>query len=730
MKKVASLAQFSEKQLFLGGSYDGLGLESQGRDGVSCGPEGPGASRDGGLGDRDRYVFDEKEMIALTALARQFPNLDAVAGQMALRTAVLSRPPGNVHIISDIHGDARKLQNVLSNASGTLRPFVEDLFAAADYMDENDVRRLLFFIFNSSDFYAHYSERLHSGITFGCSPDMTGTGSFLLENLLLQACKVLREIVKPYSIDYVRGHLDQNFRKVLMEMMYNPSLNVDAPCVSTEHYICAIAASLRQTNRLFRFLRILSRLIRNLATVELLVGGDLWDRGPRGDRVTEILMNQPNVSIAWGNHDLAWLGAALGCDALIAYVMRVSCRYNCLAQLEEGYGISLAPLEHLSKEMYGDDLAVRFKPKVQRGYRDELTLAQMQKAAAVMQFKLEGQLIKRHPEYQLDQDLVLHTIDLENGTCLLDGSRYQLLDTNFPTLTPGDNAYELNEAERECMTRMKRAFYRSSKLWEQMKWLINRGSAYVVRHDHLLFHGAVPCSEPFATEDGGMDCEFRDFEIYGRKMCGKELFDNLQREIIAALRSPTEYRRDLIWYAWCGPVSPFMAKERVATFMRDLIAEEETHKEKKNPYFALLHEEWFCDKVLREFGCDSDNGLIINGHVPVSVKKDENPVKRSGKAVAIDGAFSEAYGDRGYTLVIEPQKHRTVLAEHHHSEDAFDVMPTVRKVRDFANISSSYQKKLRAEIDLLSRLLFAFELNVIPQNVTARSGGDEAGATV
>lgn len=238
----------------------------------------------------------------------------------------------------------------------------------------------------------------------------------------------------------------------------------------------------------------------------------------------------------------------------------------------------------------------------------------------------------------------------------------------------------------------------------------------MIRHNHLVLHAAVPVEK---------DGSYQSLDIHGKKVKGKELFETVQKELISTLRRPTMYRRDLMWYLWMGPQSPFMAKESVATFQRYFLADTETHKEPKNAYYSLIHEVWFCEQVLRDFGCDPELGLIINGHVPISVKADENPVKRSGKCVVIDGAFSEAYGDYGYTLVIEPSNGKSLLAQHHKINDAFDVMPktTVIKTFDSSAMTSAHYAKILGDIRMLEGLLAAFESNKISQVTTVTKAG-------
>jgi fructose-1,6-bisphosphatase-3 len=380
-----------------------------------------------------------------------------------------------------------------------------------------------------------------------------------------------------------------------------------------------------------------------------------------------------------------------------------------LAQLEEGYGITMQPLEHLVRKVYADDPAACFVPKG-TGMRDTTTMARMQKAAAVMQFKLEGQTTDRNPQWGLADRKLLHTIDKQAGNIVVDGKTYPLKDKHFPTLDPAQ-PYELSEDEKACMARIKESFLTSQKLWEQIKFLMSHGSMYLIRDDHLIFHACVPVAA---------DGSFVPLLIDGQPRSGRAMFDTLDRVLARAIDRPSQPDLDLMWYLWCGARSPLFGKDRITTLENDLVAAPETHVETKNPYFNLIHEVAFCDRILTEFGVDPSRGLIVNGHVPVKIEKGESPLKRSGKAITIDGAFSQAYGDHGYTLVLEPDK--TLLAKHHHFEsvaaavaDGVDIVPTVTTIRQWERerrvADTERGEAIRGCIAWLDRLALAYRGN-------------------
>ncbi|HWU86757.1 MAG TPA: fructose-bisphosphatase class III, partial [Kofleriaceae bacterium] len=464
-------------------------------------------------------------------------------------------------------------------------------------------------------------------------------------------------------------------------------------------------------DRDLELVRAISHVVRNLAVGELVVAGDLGDRGPRIDKVIDLLMQQPNVSITWGNHDASWMAACLGHPAAIATVVRISLRYGRVAQLEEGYGIPLEPLEQLAHEAYGDDPADRF-PSKGEALRDPQRMARMQKAAAILQLKLEGALFLRRPEWGMAHRALLHRIDPAAGTVEIDGARYPLLDTRLPTIDWSD-PYRLSAAEADCLARLTSAFVESGPLWRQMSFVVSHGAMWLRRDRCAIFHGCVP------ADDRG---DFEAFPIDGEPRRGKALLDAFELVVQRAFRKRAAADVDLLFYLWTGPRSPCFGKDRMATFETYFVADPATHVETKDPYFRLIHDAAFCARVLREFGVDPDHGFIVNGHVPVKLEQGETPIKRSGRAITIDGAFAAAYGDKGFSLVLDAQ--RIYLAQHHHFESVdaavgrgADIVPTVSDVQvyDRPRTVGDTEKgdQLRAEIDALHDLVHAFETNAI-----------------
>ncbi|GAB5443356.1 MAG: fructose-1,6-bisphosphatase [Fuerstiella sp.] len=633
----------------------------------------------------------EADLSTLELLASQFPNVDAAIAETARLAAVQTLPKGVVHVISDIHGEDKKLQHVINNASGTLRPLVEQLFA--ETMNEAERAEFLKLTFYPAEVTQRVAESLNS-------PEEIRTYA---QRMLGPQLELLRYLVSNFSLRLATKVFPAEYRELLLEMMHAPSTE------RGPEFVDAMLDELVRRGRALHLIHLLGRLIRNLAVDELIIAGDLWDRGPRGDRVMDYLRLQPNVEFIWGNHDVLWLGASLGHEALICTVLRVSLRYRRISQLDEGYSVPLTPLEHLARTIYADDPAEYFMPKGD-GMRPREVVARMQKAAAVMQFKLEGQMIERNPQWDLDHRRLMHRIDHDNGTIQIDGQTYELRDTNFPTVDP-EHPYELTDEESKCLAYLKHSFMNSQKLQEQMRYMVGRGSMYLKRDDCLIFHGCVPV-------DG--DGNFLPLAIDGQSLSGRALFEEIEKIVRRATLHAAQSDLDFLWYLWSGPRSPLFGKDRIATLERDFIADKASHKETKDAYFSLIHEVEFCDGVLAEFDVDPEAGLIVNGHVPVKVEAGESPLKRSGKAITIDGAFSEAYGDHGYTLLLEPGQ--IVLAQHSHFDsveaairDGIDIVPQVQMIRQYAaprrTRDTERGQRIGYRIERLERLIEAYQTN-------------------
>jgi fructose-1,6-bisphosphatase-3 len=628
----------------------------------------------------------------LQVLAKRYPNIRAVLAELANLESILTLPKPTVHVVSDVHGEYAKLRHVINNASGSLRPLVEQLFAGK--LPAAEIDELLRLVY--------YPRETWLARTAGL--DEAGRRA-LLYRIVPPAIGVIRDLSRRYTLKYVERIIPDPFDAMFRELLFANEL-ARAP-----EFIERLVEPFLRYDRDLELVRLIARVIRNLAVGELVVAGDLGDRGPRIDKVIDLLMQQPNVSIVWGNHDASWMAACLGHAAAIATVVRISLRYGRVAQLEEGYGIPLDPLEQLAREAYGDDPAERFQSKGE-GLRDAVRLARMQKAVAILQLKLEGQLFLRHPEWGMEHRALLHRIDPRTGTVELEGARHPLLDARLPTLDWSD-PYRLSPGEAACLAQLTTAFIASGPLWRQMAFVASRGAMSLRRDRCAIFHGCVPVDE---------QGELRAFPIDGQPRRGKALLDAFELVVQRAFRKRAPADIDLLFYLWTGPLSPCFGKDRMATFETYFLADKATHHETKDPYFKLIHDAGFCARVLREFGVDPEHGFLVNGHVPVKLEQGEAPIKRSGRAITIDGAFAAAYGDKGFSLVLDA--HRIYLAQHHHFESVdaavaqgADIVPTVSdvQVHDRVRTVGDTEKgdQLRAEIDALHELVGAFETNAV-----------------
>jgi fructose-1,6-bisphosphatase-3 len=649
--------------------------------------------------------------IHLQILARRFPDARAVLAELANLEAVLTLPKPTVHVVSDVHGENVKLRQVINNASGSLRPRFERLFAGR--LDAEAVEQLLTLVYYPRETWAVLVRRASAE-----------RRRELLHWVAGHAAVVIRDLARHYSLKYVARIIPDPFDEVFRELAFASEL------VRQPEFLGRLLQPFLDHDRDGELVALIARVIRSLAVGELVVAGDLGDRGPRIDRVIDAIAEQPSVAITWGNHDANWLAATLGHPTAIATVVRLSLRYQRLAQLEDGYGIPLEPVRRLAREAYAGDPADCFRVKgeaeggteggTETGIEAGIDLARMHKAISILQFKLEGQLFDRRPEWQLGHRALLRRIDPAAGTVDIDGVRYPLRDLRFPTVDWSDPC-TLSDGEARCLAELTRAFTSSRTLGSQMAFVVSHGQMVLRRDLCAIFHGCVP------VDDAG---EPLAMVIDGEPRRGKALFDAfervVQRAFHRALRKGVdevaELDRDLIFYLWTGPRSPCFGKDRMATFETYLVADKATHEEIKNPYFKLIHDPAFCARMLAEFGVDPENGFLVNGHVPVRLEAGETPVKRSGRAITIDGAFAAAYGDKGFSLVLDAQ--RIYLAQHHHFESAeaavtrhADIVPTVSDVAVHARLrtvgDTETGDEIRAEIAVLEELLRAFEANII-----------------
>lgn len=548
----------------------------------------------------------------LKILSKQYTNIEQVAEEIINLQAILNLPKGTELFLSDIHGEYGSFSHILNNGSGIIRNKIEDIFN--NQITERDRRQLATLIYYPEEKLALIKKEVE---------DIKEWYSINLYRLI----EVAREVSSKYTRSKVRKAMPKGFDYIIDELLHLQGCGPDK-----ETYYKQIISSIIELDRADEFIVAISNLIKRMAIDHLHVIGDIFDRGPNAKLVMDTLMNFHSLDIELGNHDILWMGAACGNKACIANVIRICSRYDNIDTLEDGYGINIRPLATFALETYKDDNCEKFVPKVfdyNKYIRsDEISIAKIHKAISIIQFKLEGQIIKEHPEYKMDGRLLLDKIDYEKGTIQIDNKIYNLNDTNFPTVDY-KNPYKLTKEEEEIINRLQESFKNSETLNKHISFLYSKASMYKCFNSNLLFHGCVPMEA---------DGEFSKIEVLGESISGKRYFDCIEKIANEAYfgKENNKDAVDFMWYLWCGSKSPLFGKAKAATFERYFVEEKETHKEEKNPYFTLIENEEICDKILKEFGLETKNSHIINGHVPVKEKDGESPIKANGKLLVID----------------------------------------------------------------------------------------------
>ncbi len=583
-------------------------------------------------GEKESFMRNLEERY-LDRLSDLYPTIAAASTEIINLQAILNLPKGTEHFITDVHGEYEAFSHVLKNGSGSVRRKINDVFG--NTLSSRDKQSLATLIYYPKDKIAQVKKT---------ESNMEDWYKINLYRLI----EVSKRAASKYTRSKVRKALPKDFAYVIEELITERSEINDK-----ESYYNEIIMTIIRIGRAEEFIIAISSLIQRLVVDHLHIVGDIYDRGPGPHIIMDKLMSYHSLDIQWGNHDVVWMGAAAGQLACIANVIRICARYGNLDILEDGYGINLLPLATFALQVYGDDPCDCFKLKgLDNPNRAEMELnMRMHKAISIIQFKIEGQTIRRQPGFGLEERALLHRIDYEKGTITLDGKEYKLLDTNFPTIDP-KNPYQLSADEEDVMERLERAFTGCEKLQEHMHFLLSKGSLYKVYNNNLLYHGCVPLNE---------DGTLKEVTLFSKKFKGKSLYDALERYVrkgfFAVNKEDLENGKDIMWYIWLNPNSPLFGKDKMATFERYFLAEKETHTEVKNPYYQYIENEKVIASIMKEFGLDfeSDDTHIINGHVPVKRKNGESPVKCNGKVMVIDGGFSKAYqretGIAGYTLI-------------------------------------------------------------------------------
>ncbi len=651
-------------------------------------------------------MTEKNRLHYLEQLSELYPTIGRASTEIINLQSILYLPKGTEHFLSDIHGEHRAFSHVLRNGSGAVRKKIDDVFGhTLSTADKMALATLIYYPQKKMELVKQEEEDIENWYRIS----------------LYRLIEVCKTVSSKYTRSKVRKMLPEDYAYVIEELITEKQ-----EVLNKEAYYEAIVNTIVELGQTENFIIALAELIQRLVIDHLHILGDIYDRGPKPDKIMDRLEKYHSFDIQWGNHDIVWMGAAAGQPACIATVVRTCIRYGNLALLEEGYGINMLPLATFAMEAYRDDPCERFVLKdatdEERDQKETLLNRKMHKAIAIIRFKLEGQFIQKYPETGMENRCLLHRIDYENKTVEIDGKTYPMLDTCFPTVDP-ENPYELTKEEEDVMQRLKTSFAHCDKLQRHVRLMLKKGSMYKIYNGNLLYHGCVPMNE---------DGSFVKLKIFGKEYSGKELYDVLESYVRKAFfsmdKQEKERGKDMLYFIWTAPNSPLYGRSKMATFERYFLADKKMHHESKNAYYHLLDKPETAEKILNEFGLSGDWVHIINGHVPVERMAGESPVKCNGKLILIDGGFSKAYrrktGIAGYTLTYN--SYGLTLSAH----EPFDF--SARTVKDELDIISrqeaveyrdkrilvgdtDYGKRMMVRIGELKELIQAYQSGEIAE---------------
>lgn len=643
-----------------------------------------------------------RDLAYLKLLAREYPTVKAASSEIINLMAIRGLPKGTEYFFSDLHGEYEAFIHLLRSASGIIREKISETFGYVISDEEEIALANLIYYPEKNLMLARKEGKLNEDWQ---------------KVMIYRLVRICKEASSKYTRSKVRKKMPPDFAYIIDEL-----LHVDYNDENKKVYYDEIIHSIIEIGMGTEFIKALCYLIQNLTIDNLHIIGDIFDRGPRADFIMDELMQFHDVDIQWGNHDVSWMGAATGNLACICNVLRIAIRYNGFDLLEDGYGINLRPLSMFAARVYKDDPCTRFLPKIldENIYDavDPGLAAKMHKAIAVIQFKVEGQIIKRHPEFHMDERTHITAIDFEKGTVSIRGKDYKMLDMNLPTVDPKD-PLKLTKEEEELIHNLCMSFKHSSTLHRHIRFIYSHGGMYKCCNSNLLYHGCIPMKE---------NGEFDELNLNGIIYSGKRLLDYIEDAVKMAYFLPEddaskEWYQDFMWYLWCGPKSPVYGKDNMATFEGYFVADKAVAKENMNPYYKLSEKEEFCDKILKEFGLPLEGSHIINGHVPVKLKDGESPIKGNGKLYVIDGGLSKSYqpktGIAGYTLIFNSR--HLALAEHKPFDRNHENTPKVtivEKMQKRVMVADTDTGKMLAEkIADLKELVAAYRGGIIKEKL-------------
>lgn len=548
-------------------------------------------------------MYNEKAATKyLKLLKKSYASSQDVISEIINLSAIINLPKGTEFFLSDIHGEYEAFLHIMNNCSGVIREKVDLVFR--ETLSDFDRQELCTLIYYPREKMAMLDEQ---GKLDGQWYDMT------LNQLIL----VAKLLSSKYTRSKVRKALPQEYAYIIDELLHAQE-DEDANQVRYHKEILKTIIDLQEADE---FIIALAALIKRMAVDHLHIVGDVFDRGGSADKILDLLQDYHSLDIEWGNHDILWMGAACGNDACIANVICNNLKYNNVEILENGYGISLRQLMLFGMKTYGIE--------------DELTAAR--RAISVMRYKLEGQLILAHPEYEMSDRLLLEKLE--------DMTAYGIDQSLFPTVD-AENPYRLTAEETQIMRKLRRQFVSGQRLQRHIDFLYEKGSMYQVYNGNLIYHGCVPV-------DG--NGAFDKLNIEGEYYHGKALFDKCEAKARAAhIDNPEQDDVDFMWFLWGGEKSPLCGR-KLKTFEREFIRDKALWQEETNSYYLKYYDESFCWQILHEFGLYEEHSHIINGHTPVHALEGENPVRANGRLFVIDGGFCRSMnkqtGIAGYTLI-------------------------------------------------------------------------------
>lgn len=653
----------------------------------------------------EQKIIDNLKYLKL--LGKQFPTIHDASTEIINLEAIQNLPKGTEHFLSDVHGEDEAFMHILKSGSGIIRSKVEDVFGST--ITNNEKRKLAILIYYPKEVM---EQRLKTKVR--TEEEWSDWYEVTLHRLVL----VLREVSSKYTRSKVRKSLPEEYEYIIEELLHHQANSPDK-----DHYYNQIIKTIIQIGRSKSFIIAISEVIQRLSVDHLHLIGDIYDRGPNPDIIMDQLIKHPSVDIQWGNHDIVWMGAAIGSKICILNVIRICARYGQLDILEENYGINLLPIAKYAMT-YFDNIEKQFYPKSVEGLLDDeiQMTAQINKAATLMQFKLEEIVIDRNPDFKMNDRKLMSQINVETMTVLINGVEYPLNISSLPCVDK-DNPSQLSLEEEQVLIKLQSSFINNNRLGEHVAFLLEKGSIYTCYNGNLLYHGCIPMDK-----NGEYEC----VEFNGNNYSGRSLLDKYEKMLRNAYGKRDEIHNeddrllDIFWYLWVGKQSSLFGKDAMRTFERAFIDEPSLHIEQKNHYYDFIENETICRRILYDFDLNPDRGRIINGHVPVKVSKGESPVKAGGRLIVIDGGLAKAYQDvtgiAGYTLLFN--SHGMLLAAHEPFTSAKDAYENnVEMISELAIVEAAATRilvgntdiglKLSKDIEDLKMLLEAYNQGFI-----------------